>query len=62
MINILPADTYTVINRTILTENDRKVMIRDIETSDYYGDECDDKCWRTLLSRLKRSNSTGLEE
>ena len=26
MINILPADTYTVINRTILTENDRKIL------------------------------------
>lgn len=40
-------------NLHLLTENDRKVMIRDIETSDYYGDECDDKCWRTLLSKLK---------
>jgi len=26
MLNILPADTYTVINRTILTENDRKIL------------------------------------
>ena len=26
MINILPADTYTVINKTILTENDRKIL------------------------------------
>ena len=26
MVNILPADTYTVINRTILTENDRKIL------------------------------------
>ena len=26
MINILPADTYIVINRTILTENDRKIL------------------------------------
>jgi len=26
MFNILPADTYTVINRTILTENDRKIL------------------------------------
>ena len=40
-------------NLHLLTENDRKVMIRDIEQADYYGDECDDKCWRTLLSKLK---------
>ena len=26
MVNILPADTYTVINKTILTENDRKIL------------------------------------
>ena len=26
MFNILPADTYTVINRTILTDNDRKIL------------------------------------
>ena len=26
MVNILPADTYTVINKTILTENDRKTL------------------------------------
>ena len=26
MINILPADTYIVINRTMLTENDRRLL------------------------------------
>ena len=26
MANILPADTYVVVNRTILTENDRKIL------------------------------------
>ena len=26
MVNILPAETYTVINRTILTDNDRKIL------------------------------------
>ena len=26
MVNILPADTYTVINKTILTDNDRKIL------------------------------------
>lgn len=26
MVNILPADTYTVVNKTILTDNDRKIL------------------------------------
>lgn len=40
-------------NLHLLTEKDKNVMIRDIEQAGYYGDECDDKCWRTLLSKLK---------
>ena len=32
MVNILPADTYTVINKTILTENDRKILTFIIKT------------------------------
>ena len=27
MFNILPADTYTVINKTILSEQDRKILL-----------------------------------
>ena len=49
-------------NLHLLTEKDKGVMIRDIEQADYYGDECDEACWRALLSKLKRSKSTGLEE
>ena len=49
-------------NLHLLTEKDKGVMIRDIENAMDYGDECDETCWKILLNRLKRSNSTGLEE
>lgn len=39
-------------NLHLLTEKDRKVMIRDIEQADYYGDECDEACWKALLNKL----------
>ena len=40
-------------NLHLLTEKDKVVMIRDIEQTDYYGDECDEQCWKALLSKLK---------
>lgn len=40
-------------NLHLLTEKDKNVMIRDIEQAYYYGDECDEKCWIALLSKLK---------
>ena len=40
-------------NLHLLTEKDKNVMIRDIEQADYYGDECDEKCWKALLNKLK---------
>ena len=40
-------------NLHLLTEKDKGVMIRDIEGADYYGDECDEVCWKSLLSKLK---------
>lgn len=49
-------------NLHLLTEKDKGVMIRDIEEAYSYGDECDEACWKSLLSKLKGSNSTGLEE
>ena len=40
-------------NLHLLTEKDKNVMIRDIEQAYSYGDECDDKCWKALLNKLK---------
>ena len=40
-------------NLHLLTEKDKNVMIRDIESALDYGDECDEKCWKALLNRLK---------
>lgn len=28
-------------------------MIRDIENAIDYGDECDERCWKALLNKLK---------
>lgn len=49
-------------NLHLLTEKDKNVMIRDISNADYYGDDCDESCWKALLSKLKGSNLTSLEE
>ena len=49
-------------NLHLLTEKDKGVMIRDIKEAGYYGDNFDKACWEALLSKLKRSISTGLEE
>lgn len=41
-------------NLHLLTEKDKGVMIRDIENAIDYGDECDERCWKVLLIKLKR--------
>lgn len=33
--------------------NDKDVMIRDIESAVDYGDSCDERDWKELLSALK---------
>ena len=47
-------------NLHLLTKKDKVVMIRDIENPLSYGDECDEQCWKALLSKLKGSNLTEL--
>ena len=39
-------------NLHLLTEKDKNVMIRDIKTAISYGDECDESCWKALLTKL----------
>lgn len=43
-------------NLNILTETDKKVMIRDIESAINYGDSCDEKEWKELLRILRESD------
>lgn len=43
-------------NLKLLTEKDKKVMIRDIESAISYGDSCDENDWRELLEILKESD------
>lgn len=40
-------------NLHLLSNKDREVMIRDLENSISYGDECDEKEWKILLAMLK---------
>lgn len=40
-------------NMHLLTEGNKKVMIRDIEQCDNYGWDCDEKEWKRLLVKLK---------
>ena len=40
-------------NLHLLTEKDKRVMIRDIENPISYGDECDKAEWLKLLKILK---------
>jgi len=40
-------------NLHLLTDKDKGVMIRDIEGAWTYGDECDERCWKALLKKLK---------
>lgn len=41
-------------NMHLLSGKDKAVMIRDIETAIYYGDECDKQCWMNLLETLRK--------
>ena len=40
-------------NLHLLSEKDRKVMIRDIKSAISYGDECDKAEWMILLKKLE---------
>lgn len=40
-------------NIHLLSEKDKEVMIRDLENSISYGDECDKQEWILLLKKLK---------
>ena len=42
-------------NLHLLTEKDKRVMIRDIKECIYYGDECDKKDWLNLLKILEEN-------
>ena len=44
-------------NLNILTEADKKVMIRNIESAINYGDSCDERDWKELLKVLKESDT-----
>lgn len=41
-------------NLHLITNKDKQVMIRDIESPISYGDECDKECWLQLLEILKK--------
>lgn len=41
-------------NMHLLSEKDKKVMIRDIEQAYSYGDECDKQEWMLLLEKLRK--------
>lgn len=43
-------------NMHLLSEKDKKVMIRDIEQAYSYGDECDKQDWMKLLEKLRRES------
>lgn len=43
-------------NMDLLSEKDKKVMIRDIETAISYGDECDKQMWMSLLKKLRKES------
>jgi len=40
-------------NLNLLTKKDRQVMIRDLESAVFYGDDCDEEDWKKLLLVLK---------
>ena len=40
-------------NLHLITEKDKGVIIMDIENAWYLGDDCDEKCWKLLLNKLK---------
>lgn len=41
-------------NMHLLSEKDKKVMIRDIEQAYSYGDECDKQEWMKLVEKLRK--------
>ncbi len=41
-------------NLHLITDKDKQVMIRDLESPISYGDECDKVCWIQLLEILKK--------
>lgn len=41
-------------NMHLLSDKDKKVMIRDLENPISYGDECDKQEWMLLLKKLRR--------
>lgn len=41
-------------NMDLLSEKDKKVMIRDIETAISYGSEYDKQMWMSLLKKLRK--------
>lgn len=40
-------------NIHLLSDKDRQVMIRDLESAISYGEDCDEKDWKKLLEFLK---------
>lgn len=42
-------------NLHLITQADKQVIIRDIESYKYLGDECDEKEWKILLQILKNN-------
>lgn len=44
-------------NLDLLTKKDRQVMIRDLESAVFYGDDCDEKEWKRLLEVLKGADN-----
>ena len=40
-------------NIHLLSDKDRQVMIRDLESAISYGEDCDEKDWKKLLEILK---------
>ncbi len=43
-------------NMHLLSDKDKAVMIRDLENSISYGDECDKYEWMLLLNELRKEN------
>lgn len=48
--------TYEIIkkNMHLLSDKDKKIMIRDLENPISYGDECDKQEWIILLEMLRK--------
>lgn len=44
-------------NLDLLTKKDRQVMIRDLESAVFYGDDCDEEDWKKLLEVLKGADN-----